>query len=45
MPLPVTTWSQEHDETLHRVVRRKSNFKRMYIHGNDWYAETTKTHK
>ncbi|WFC04298.1 pre-toxin TG domain-containing protein [Lactiplantibacillus pentosus] len=39
------TWSQEHDDTLLRVARRKANFKRMDIFGNDWYAETTKDHK
>ncbi|RWU89927.1 MULTISPECIES: hypothetical protein [Lactiplantibacillus] len=33
------------DETLLRVARRKDNFKRMDIFGNDWYAETTKDHK
>ncbi|PHY43737.1 hypothetical protein CS311_15195, partial [Lactiplantibacillus plantarum] len=38
-------WSQEHDDTLLRVAQRKSNFKRMDIHGNDWYAETIKDNK
>ncbi|MBT1136885.1 hypothetical protein EFT68_16010 [Lactiplantibacillus plantarum] len=38
-------WSQKHDDTLLRVAHRKSNFQRMDIFGNDWYAETTKTHR